>query len=186
MLGSVMISRNNRQLPAQIASQGTTMHAKVWKTPMQRFSPSVRLSGRMYSSTAKTTLLLTHLLTPWSRVILEKLTGSQLVKKFPAFYWTPKFITALTSARHLSLSWAPQPQSRMVNKYTSDSWCLVSCNSTRCLAYFYFTPIKYGRKALRVLWHSLILRKGRHRGGCRWSNAHRPTQTSESHDTCAS
>jgi hypothetical protein len=27
----------------------------------------------------------TYLLTPWSRVLLEKLTGFQLVKKFPAF-----------------------------------------------------------------------------------------------------
>jgi len=36
----------------------------------------------------------------------KKLTGSQLVKKFPAFYGTRKFITAFTSARHLSLSWA--------------------------------------------------------------------------------
>jgi len=26
------------------------------------------------------------LLTAWSRVLFEKLTGSQLVKKFPAFY----------------------------------------------------------------------------------------------------
>jgi len=26
-----------------------------------------------------------NLLTPWSRVLLEKLTGLQLVKKFPAF-----------------------------------------------------------------------------------------------------
>jgi hypothetical protein len=45
----------------------------------------------------------TYLLTPWSRV-LEKLTGLQLVKKFPAFYGTGRFITAFTSARHLSLS----------------------------------------------------------------------------------
>jgi hypothetical protein len=29
--------------------------------------------------------LLTYLLTPWSRVLLDKLTGLQLVKKFPAF-----------------------------------------------------------------------------------------------------
>jgi len=29
--------------------------------------------------------LLTYLLTPWSRVLLEKLTGLQLVKKFPHF-----------------------------------------------------------------------------------------------------
>ena len=31
------------------------------------------------------TYLLNYLLTPWSRVPLEKLTGSQLVKKFPHF-----------------------------------------------------------------------------------------------------
>ena len=42
--------------------------------------------------------------TPWSTVLLEKLTGLQLVKKFPAFYGTGRFITAFTSARHLSLS----------------------------------------------------------------------------------
>jgi hypothetical protein len=38
--------------------------------------------------------LLTSLLIPWSRVLLEKLTGFQLVKKFPAFYGTQRFITA--------------------------------------------------------------------------------------------
>jgi len=32
------------------------------------------------------TYLLTYLLTPWCRVLLEKLTDLQLVKKFPAFY----------------------------------------------------------------------------------------------------
>jgi len=45
-----------------------------------------------------------YLLTPYSRVLLEKLIGSQLVKKFPEFYVTLRFITAFTSARHLSLS----------------------------------------------------------------------------------
>ena len=49
--------------------------------------------------------------TPWSRILLEKLTGSQLVKKFPAFYGTRKFITVFTSARHLSLPWASSIQS---------------------------------------------------------------------------
>jgi len=37
--------------------------------------------------------LLTHLLIPWCRVLLEKLTGLQLVKKFPAFHGTRRFIT---------------------------------------------------------------------------------------------
>ena len=49
---------------------------------------------------------ITYFLTPWSRVLLEKLTGFQLVKKFPAFYGTRRFITAFTSVRHLSLSLA--------------------------------------------------------------------------------
>ena len=52
----------------------------------------------------------TYLLTPWCRV-LEKLTGLQLVKKFPAFHATRRFITALTSVRHLSLSWTSPIQS---------------------------------------------------------------------------
>jgi hypothetical protein len=45
-----------------------------------------------------------YLLTPKSRVLLEELTGFQLVKKLPAFYGTRRFITAFTSTRHLSLS----------------------------------------------------------------------------------
>ena len=57
------------------------------------------------------TYLLTYLLTPWCRVFLEQLTGLQLVKKFPAFHGTRRFITALTSVRHLSLSWASPIQS---------------------------------------------------------------------------
>ena len=53
----------------------------------------------------------TYLLTPWCRVLLEKLTGLQLVKKIPALYGTPRFITAFTSFRHPSLSWASPIQS---------------------------------------------------------------------------
>ena len=52
-----------------------------------------------------------HLLTPWCRDLLEKLTGLQLVKKIPAFHRTRRFITTLTSIRHLSLSWASPIQS---------------------------------------------------------------------------
>ena len=54
---------------------------------------------------------ITYLLTPWCRVLLEKLTGLQLVKKFPAFHRTRRFIIALTSVRHLSPSWASPIQS---------------------------------------------------------------------------
>jgi len=51
-------------------------------------------------------LLTPYWLTPCNRVVLEKLTGFQLLKKFPAFYVTRRFITTVTSVRHLSLSWA--------------------------------------------------------------------------------
>ena len=53
----------------------------------------------------------TYLLTPWSRVLLEKLTGFQLVKKFPTFYGTRRFITAYISALHLSVYLARSYQS---------------------------------------------------------------------------
>ena len=52
-----------------------------------------------------------YLLTPWCRVLLEKLNGLPQVKKFPAFHRIRRFITALTSVRHLSLSWASPIQS---------------------------------------------------------------------------
>ena len=65
--------------------------------------PSIIRSFSLYA--------LTYLLTPWYRILLEKLTGLQLVKRFSAFHGTRRFITALTSVRHLSLSWASPIQS---------------------------------------------------------------------------
>ena len=70
-----------------------------------------RCVGRVYGADGAVLRILTYLLTPWCRVLLEKLTGLQLVKKFPAFHGTRRFITALTSVRHLSLSWASPIQS---------------------------------------------------------------------------
>jgi len=75
------------------------------------------LSLRASSSVSKKMLVdnmerlcCTYLLTPWCRVLPEQVTGLQLVK-FPAFHGTRRFITALTSVRHLSLSWASPIQS---------------------------------------------------------------------------
>ena len=45
-------------------------------------------------------------LTPRNRVLPEKATGLQLLKNFPEFYGTRRFITAFINAPHLSLSWA--------------------------------------------------------------------------------
>jgi hypothetical protein len=60
--------------------------------------------GQLENTALFNILQITYFLTPCSRVLLQKLTGSQLVKKYPAFYGTLKFITAFTSAHHLSLS----------------------------------------------------------------------------------
>ena len=56
-------------------------------------------------------VILTYLLTYLLTYSMEQSPSSeanwlnlQLIKKFPAFYGTPKFITVLTSAHHLSLS----------------------------------------------------------------------------------
>jgi hypothetical protein len=65
------------------------------------------------------TYLLTYLLTPRCTVLLEKLTGLQLVKKFPAFRGTRRFITAHTSVRHLSLSCASPIQSHIPTSHRS-------------------------------------------------------------------
>ena len=42
--------------------------------------------------------------TPWSRVLVEKLTGFAASQEIPRIFGTRRFITVLTSARHLSLS----------------------------------------------------------------------------------
>jgi len=44
-----------------------------------------------------------YLLTPSSTVLLEKLFGSAASQEFPRISGTRRFITLLTSARHLSL-----------------------------------------------------------------------------------
>jgi len=76
-----------------------------------RLNHSVSFSGFLAHCPRRPPPLLTYLLTPWCRVLLKKLTGLQLVKKFAAFYGTRKFITGLTSVRHPSLSWASPIQS---------------------------------------------------------------------------
>ena len=52
----------------------------------------------------KSNFVHTYLLTPWSRVLLEKLTGSAASQEIPRIFGTRRFITVPTSARHVSLS----------------------------------------------------------------------------------
>ena len=75
--------------------------------------------------------LLTYLL--HGAVLLEKLTGLQLVKQFPAFHGTRRFITALTSVRHLSLAWASPIQSIYTHPTSWRSILILSTHLRLCL-----------------------------------------------------
>ena len=72
--------------------------------------------------------MLAYLLTPRCRVLLEKLTGLQLLKKFPAFHGTRRFINALTSVRQLSLFWASPIQSIYPHPTSRRSILILSTN----------------------------------------------------------
>jgi len=57
------------------------------------------------------TEVLTTYLTPWSKVLLEKLTVTQLVKKFSAFCGTWRFFSIFTRSCHWFLFQATWIQS---------------------------------------------------------------------------
>ena len=64
----------------------------------------------LFRKSGRITYLLTYLLHA-AESFLRSWLVLQLIKKFPAFYGTPKFIAVLTSAHHLSLSLANSIQS---------------------------------------------------------------------------
>jgi hypothetical protein len=60
--------------------------------------------------------------------LLDKLRGSQVVKKFPAFYGTWRFITTFTWALHLSLFWARSILSMLLYRTTWQSILILCCH----------------------------------------------------------
>jgi len=81
-------------------------------------------------------------LPPWSRVLLEKLIATQLVKKFPAFYGTQKFITVFI--RHAT--W-PSPEPAESNPHPLMLILILLPSKTRfpiwCLPFLFLTTILY-------------------------------------------
>jgi hypothetical protein len=60
---------------------------------------------------------MTNKITPWRRVLPEKLTGPQLLEKFLALYGIQKFITAFKGAHHLFLFRAKSIKSMLPNLF---------------------------------------------------------------------
>jgi hypothetical protein len=81
-------------------------------------------------------------MTSWSRLFLGKLTGSLLIRKFPAFYGTRSFITAFTSVRYLSMYWATVILS-MTPSYFLKVYCIIFLPSTTKFSNWsiLFTPL---------------------------------------------
>ena len=84
----------------------------VWLSPL---SISETNSTRLHPLIRNLYSILQYI--PWSRLLHNKLTGSELIKKFHAFYGIRRFLTAFTRARHLSLSWARSIQSKLPSHF---------------------------------------------------------------------
>jgi hypothetical protein len=78
-----------------------TTEEKSWKNLSQgKKNLNLMRPPTLYMKCAS--LLLTYLLTPWSTVLLEKLTVNFAAsEEIPRIYGTRKFLTVPTSARHL-------------------------------------------------------------------------------------
>jgi hypothetical protein len=90
-----------------------------------------------------TTILTTF--TAWSRVLFEKVIGSQLVKKFPAFYETRRFITArneINLMRYLSLVYSGtipvHVSGFLVSHHQEVTMCI--CKNGMCCMFYLTVP----------------------------------------------
>ena len=140
----------------------------VW--PVQSFSACTRVHFTFSLHLIRLSLIprrvsdMVYLLTPCSRALLQKLTGSQAVKNCPAFYEIRRFITAFTSASHLSLSWARSIQSRSkynneIHKQYISNYRINTLRTGDADLRFYVTTEQDGRRRFAFLtrWNSVHL-----------------------------
>ena len=105
-------------------------------TPKSPQNPELHLFKNVRSRTdtnKRRIEIIVNLLTPRSKVLLEKLTASQVVKKFLTFYGTRKFITAFTCAHHLSLSLDRSVQSMPTHPNSCTPILILSSHLRLCL-----------------------------------------------------
>jgi hypothetical protein len=95
----------------------TTKKLTFFRTLTTDLQQTMILLALSFEQSASTNLL-TYLLTPWSRVLLEKLTVNFAAsQEIPRIYGTRKFLTVSTSARHLSLSFTAAWYFLLFNRY---------------------------------------------------------------------
>jgi len=82
---------------------------------------------------------LTHSLAPYSRVLLEKLIVTKLVKKIPTFYGSKRFIIMFTRAYHWLLSLARCIKSTRLHAISLRSILILSSQLCLCLPGGLFT-----------------------------------------------
>jgi len=81
-----------RELHLSGPLNGTFRNIKTYRYLILRLLPSCLFFFLLYCIKSQ---FISPILTPWSRVLLENQTGFQLVKKFPTFYGTRRFITCI-------------------------------------------------------------------------------------------
>jgi hypothetical protein len=98
-----MARGSGKVVAAALWEEARMMHSN--EGPTINHTPSrIRCLSRVYNKDLKTT----H---SWSWALLEKPPIVQLLKNFPAFYGTRRFITMFKRALHWPLSWARSIQS---------------------------------------------------------------------------
>jgi hypothetical protein len=97
---------NDKEIPDQLngcqwPSEDSARQSSSASNLMHRLSWKIRdVSGKRIDITrmGRGSKAPTNELTTWSRVLLEKLTVAKVVKKYPAFYGSWRFITVFTRA----------------------------------------------------------------------------------------
>ena len=95
-----------------VAQSSSEFPEGLMNNPVQlNITHNIPFRSKSNRNIIRATYWVTYLLTPWSRVLLEKLTGFAASQEIPRIFGTGRFITVLTSARHLSLTGANSIQS---------------------------------------------------------------------------
>ena len=120
------------------------------------------IGGNPHDDFEKNGTLITYLLTPWSRVLFEKLTGSAANQEIPHIFGTRRFLTVPISARHLSLSWANSMESPKLPPTSWRSILILSSHLRLGLPNGWTYEYTYNNRGMKIskcccrMWHTVI------------------------------